>query len=329
MIKKFIKFYTKKSFEEKIEFSSFISILSNFIFAIGKILITIYTKSIFFLISGTINLCMGLAKRECYLGIKKPNTLPFKKRNRLVSLLVMIAGLMYILYMGRLLIFDVKTTNYTMLMGITIAAVSFVEMGFSITGLIKVKTSGNFYRNIKIINLVSGFNAMVSTQIAILSFTGSTNTNLANGLFGIGVGFLTIILGIFILILPTISMNERTHNEYQFIITKEKTIEKLNQQTTYQVKTNNDELKIIFSENKIFGTYYYDAKIENDKIIGDLKHENHFFKELHIIWKITIIILSEILIFAWFVGKLINFFKNANLPEKLNQMMLNADTKKI
>lgn len=331
MVKKFVKYYYNKTFEEKIEFSSFFSILSNLILAAGKVLITIYTKSIFFLISGIINLCMGLAKKECYLGIKKKDKNSFKKRNTIVSILVMIAGLMYILYMGRLLIFDVKTTQYTMLMGITIATVSFVEMGLAIAGIIKVKWSGNYYRNIKLINLVSASSALVSTQIAILSFTKTTNANFANGLFGVGVGFFTIILGIFILILPTISMNERTHNEYSYLISKEKTINDLKTiNSKYKIIINQDnDLKIIFADNKIYGKYYYEAIIENEKIIGDLKHENHFFKELHLVWKIIIITLSEILIFVWIIGKLINFFKNANLPEKLNKIMNTCNTKKI
>lgn len=329
MLKKYIKKYYNKTFEERIEFSSIFSFFINLATALGKIIIGLISASFFFLVSAGINVCLGFAKKECYVGIKKNvEGKKFNKVNLKVALLVMLAGLMYILYMGRLVVFDLEKTEYDMIIAICIATVSFVELTFAIIGIIKVKYSGHFYRNIKIINLSSACNAIVSTQIALLAFTDSVNSNFYNGLFGIIVGIFTIILGIFILILPKISMIDKIHNEYKYNDSRDTTIEKIkNYKGKYKITIENDnQLTIIFSNSKVYGKYYFDAKIDNDGIVGDLKYKNSFFKNLHIVWKIIIIFLSEILIFIWLIGKLINFIINTNLPKKLTKLMINFDT---
>lgn len=331
MLKKYIKRYYSKTFEERIEFSSIFSFFINLVTALGKIIIGLISASFFFLLSAGINICLGFAKKECYVGIKRNiKEEKFNKVNLKVALLVMLAGLMYILYMGRLVLLDLEKPEYDMFIAICIATVSFVELTFAIIGIVKVKYSGHFYRNIKIINLSSACNAIVSTQIALLAFMNSTNANFYNGLFGIGVGIFTIILGLFILILPKISMVEKIHNEYKYNNSKDLTIEKIkNYNGKYKIIVENDNrLTIIFSNNKVYGKYYFDAQIDDGGIIGDLKYTNSFFRNLHIVWKIIIIILSEILIFVWLIGKFIDFIINTNLPKKLTRLMVNFDAYK-
>lgn len=144
MIKGIIRKFRNRTFEEKTEFNTVFSVCLNIILSIGKGIITIITGSFMFLISAGVNLCIGLAKVECYLGIKNNDKgKEFDKRNIKISLLFMIAGLMYIFYMGRLILFDTKIFKYSMFLGINIAFISFVEMGFAIAGIIKVKRSGD------------------------------------------------------------------------------------------------------------------------------------------------------------------------------------------
>lgn len=330
MLKKYIKKYYNKTFEEKIEFSSIFSFFVNIVIAIGKIIIGFFSSSYFFLVSAGINICLGFAKKECYAGIKNGlKEKQFDRKNLKVALLVMLAGLMYILYMGRLIVFDLSKPEYDILIAIGIATVSFVELTFAIIGIVRVKFSGHFYRNIKIINLSSACSAMVTTQIALLAFTNANNSNFYNGLFGVAVGFFTIILGIFILILPKISMNGKTHNEYIYKTSKDETISKIkNYQGKYKITVEDNKIEIIFANSKVYGKYCYDGIIGENDIIGDLKYENHFFKNLNLIWKIILIILSEILIFVWLIGKFIEFIKNSNLPKKLTKLMNSFDTEK-
>ncbi len=324
MINKSIKKFKDMTFEEKTEFNTFFSVCLNIIFSIGKSVITIITGSFMFLISASVNLCIGLAKIECYSGIKKKEkNKQFDKRNIKISFLFMIAGLMYILYMGRLILFDTRTFHYNMFLGINIAFISFVEMGFAIVGIIRVKQSGHFYRNIKIINFASACTAIMLTQVALLSFCEATNVNKVNGFTGVAIGLFMIILGIFIIILPKASMIDRKYNEYKYMVSKVNTINLINNFRNKMVICNDNHLTIIFSKSKVYGTYYFEATLLEDKISGTLNHKCYFFKELNIFLKILVIILSEILFFIWLIGRLISFIRNSFLPTKLDKIMKN------
>lgn len=322
MIKQVIKRIRSKSFEERTEFNTVFSVCLNIILLIGKSIITIITGSFMFLISASVNLCIGLAKIECYLGIKNNDKgKEFNKRNIKISLLFMIAGLMYILYMGRLVLFDTKTFQYSMFLGINIAFISFVELGFAIAGIIRVKRSGHFYRNIKIINFASACTSIMLTQVAILSFCEATNVNKTNGFTGVAIGLFIIVLGIFIIILPKASMIDHQYNEYLYLASKEDTINQINNCNDKRIICNGNQLTIIFSKSRVYGTYYFSAEILDDKIVGTLNHKCHFFKELNILLKVLVIILSEILLFVWLIGRFISFIRNSFLPAKLDNVM--------
>lgn len=322
MIKGIIRKFRNRTFEEKTEFNTVFSVCLNIILSIGKGIITIITGSFMFLISAGVNLCIGLAKVECYLGIKNNDKgKEFDKRNIKISLLFMIAGLMYIFYMGRLILFDTKIFKYSMFLGINIAFISFVEMGFAIAGIIKVKRSGHFYRNIKIINFASACTAIMLTQVAILSFKEVMNVNKTNGLTGVSIGLLMIILGVFIIVLPKASMIDRQYNEYRYLVSKESTINLIENYNKHRISIKDNHLVIIFSKSKVYGKYYFEGELLEDRIVGNLNHQCNFFKELNIFLKILVIVLSEILFFVWLFGRFISFIRNSYLPKKLDGIM--------
>lgn len=323
MRKSLIKKYRSKSFEEKTEINTLFSIALNILLTIGKTILTIFSGSFMFLISGGINLLIGFSKRECYLGIKNNIQSEFKKRNIKIALLLIFSGLMYIIYMTRLLFIKNSSFNYDGFLSINIALISFVEMGFAIAGILRVKRSGHYYRNIKIINFASACTAIILTQVALLSFTETQNANRVNGLSGTGVGLFIVLLGIFILILPKASIIDREYSEYKYAISFNDSKMKIDSyQGKYLININHNKIEIIFSDSKVYGRYYFTGCIDENKITGYLKLQRNFFKKLHWILKILIIILSEILIFVWLIGRAINFIRNSYLPKKLDQLML-------
>ncbi len=323
MLHQWINAYRNKTFEQKIVIATLFSLFLNMILAIGKIVITIISGSFIFLISAGINACSFLSKMQCYSGIKHNSKgKDFKIKNIFVACLLMLSGLMFVLYMGRLLLFHVKTFQYTEFLGINIALISFIEMGFAITGIIRVKKSGYFYRNIKVINFASACTAIVLTQVAILSFTQLDNANFVNGLTGVGIGFFIILLGIFVLILPKVGIADRIHNEYHYLISYDDTQNRIYEyQGKYNINISNGHMEIIFSNHIVYGKYCFEAVISENGIEGELIHERHFFKSLPIYVKILFVILSEILLIVWLFGRGIDFIKNACLPKKLDRLM--------
>lgn len=322
MKRNFIKIYQKKSFEEKIEINALFSIGLNIFLAIIKTIITIFFGSFMFLISGGINLLIGASKRECYLGIKNNIKSEFKKRNIRIALLLIFSGLMYIVYMLRLVFINTSSFHYDAFLSINIAFVSFIEMGFAIAGILRVKRSGHYYRNIKIINLASACTAIILTQVSLLSFTETQGANRVNGLSGAGVGGFIVLLGIFILILPKASIIDREYSEYRYVISLEDSKMKIDSyKGSYSIIRNDDQIEIVFSNSRVYGKYYFTGYIDENGINGHLKHHRNFFKQIHWTLKILIILLSEILIFVWLIGRVINFIRNSYLPQRLDRLM--------
>ena len=209
-----IKKYKNLSFEDKTIFMCCFSICLNLLLAIGKMVVSIYT-GIFFFVSGLVNIFIMLSKLFCYIGITKPDKLSFKKVNILISILLMSAGIMYGIYMTRLLYLDVSINKYNEILGITIAMISFIEMFFAIRGILKVYGKGHFLRNIKIINFGSACIAMVLASVAITSFSQiESEFNKFNGIMGLVVSFILILLSVFVIIAPKFSLVDNDYYEY-------------------------------------------------------------------------------------------------------------------
>ena len=117
-MKKFIKKYRSMTFEERTIFSTKFSCIFNTILAVGKILLSIF-QGIFFLIAGIINILIMLSKLECYLGVTKPNKKSFEERNNMIGIYLILAGMTYAIYMGRLVFTNVEVMDYSMFLGIS------------------------------------------------------------------------------------------------------------------------------------------------------------------------------------------------------------------
>lgn len=298
--------YKKMNFEQKTIFTTKFSIVFNAFIAIIKFVLAVFF-GIFFLVAGIINLFIMLAKLECLLGIYDHSNMKFEKRNLLISLFLLLSGIQYGIYMGRMLYSNVSIMDYDQILGIGIATISFIELALAIKGCFNSYHKGHYYRNIKIINLCSAFTAIALTEVALTSFASSNDTRIINGIFGIIVALIIIILSIFIHILPRISLIDRKHNVYIPI--------------TYNKEVEN-EVKIYLTNSNFYGNYYYEGKLINNKIDGYLVQEKSPLRKWNIYLKIMVIILSEILIFVYAIGGLIYHFKCARIIDKLDKIML-------
>lgn len=300
-----IKKFKSLSFENRNIFSAKFSIIFNLVMAIGKFLLSFFF-GFFFFVAGGINIFIMLAKRECYCGIKNIKEKTFEKRNLYAAIFLIIAGLCYSIYMGRMLIADLSLMKYNMILGIMIACVSFVEMTIAVIGCFKVVGKGHYFRNLKIINLCSAFTAIVLTEVALMSFASETDSRVLNAIFGLSVGLLIIILGVFIIFAPRISIVDKEHNVYRRIIEND---------------TLDTEILYQLTFSKVCSNFYYKATKNGDILDGHIIKGKSPIASWNIYVKILIIVLSEILIFVYAVWQLIFYFKNANIIKKLDIRM--------
>lgn len=307
-MKKLFAYYRQMSLEERIVATTILTMTISGLMAVGKILVGLFNDYILAVI-GIYNLLLLLAKLQCVLGIRKKGT--FSSRNTAVAILLFLAGLLYLLYSIRMILFDVKSPEYSMFISIMIAFVSFVELGVAIFGLVQTKQKGHFYRDIKIINMVSALTAIMTTQIALLAASESTMGATYNGYTGMGIGIATVLLAIYIYFAPTISLVDREHNRFLLCRAEQ------NREIDMQEKT----VKISLCKSRFYGGYYYEAEITENVVDGYIKKAPGFFGKLHLFWKILLLVLSEILIFVWLAGYFVFFCRSANMPRRLEAFM--------
>lgn len=311
---KLIDKYRSLSFEEKTIFGAKFSIFFNALLAIGKLILTIY-YGIFFFVSAVVNIFIMISKLECYIGVKYPKKGTFEHRNTMIGLFLLLAGIQYAIYMGRMIFTDVEVMKYNMLLGISIACVAFVELGIAIKGCFNSFGKGHYYRNIKLINLCSAFTAIVLTEVAIMSFASEIDSRIIDGLFGLVVGSIIVLIAIFIFVAPKVSILDREHVIYKAI------------------KHNNiikeEKIEIPLTNSKFYGNYSYIGIKKNDLIDGHIEKGKSPLFKWNIYLKILLIVLSEILIFPYAGGALVFYFKNAKLIKNLDKEMINIGYKKI
>lgn len=311
---KVINKYRSMSFEEKTIFSSKLSIISNSILAVCKFVLSFFASS-FFIVAAIINVLIAGSKLECYLGEKFPERKSFEYRNKMIGIFLLTAGLEYAIYMGRLVFTDVNVMDYSMVLGISVATVSFVELGFAIKGCFNSFGKGHYYRNLKLISLCSALTAIVLTEVALTSFSASSDTRVINGLFGMGVGIIIVLISIYIFVAPYVSIVDREYNEYQL----KKGFEGLKE----------EKIVIPLTFSRFYGNYSYKGVVSGDLIKGSIIKEKSPLFKWNIYIKILVVVLSEILIFPYAFGALVFHFKNATLISKLDNKMAELNYQKV
>lgn len=297
------KKYRTLTFEKRTILNTRISIIFNLLMAIGKFALAYFNLA--FLVSGIVNVFLMLAKVECFLGETKPEKKSFFYRNTCIAIFLMLAGLQYGFYMGRLIFIDVELTKYNMVVGTIIAFVSFVEIGVAIKGCFNAFGRGHYYRNLKLISLSSALTALALTELAIMSFANSSDTRFIDGIFGVSVGVIIILLGIYVLFAPKISILDKRHQAYYMT----------------EDMDSIDDMMIELTHSKFYGNFVYVAVAKSGMVDGYIFKKKSPIRYWNPIIKVMIIILSEILIFPYAIGGLISYFKSSKIMKILDGKM--------
>ena len=120
-----------------------------------------------------------------------------------------------------------------------------------------------------------------------------------DGLFGIIIGLLIAIIGLYIIISFKYTIVNKEHYEIEVN------------------NLNNQDIKITLYESKIYSGVYFEGSVNNKVLTGSIKKTPSPITSYNLFLLILVITLSEILIFPYAIGALINHFKGKKLIDKL------------
>lgn len=287
-----------EKYERKIVFYTRFSIISTFFLAIGKLILGIFNSQL--LIVSAIFSFIVLAIRlygfkHIYLNEKTS-----KKDSYLIGILLIIAALIYGIYN----IFIIGNKNeYGEVVAILIALVSFIEVGISFAGVLRTSRSDHMYKNLKLVSFSLALTSIVITATAIISFAGNTEEMIFfNDYLGIVVSAVILLIGIYILFSYRLGSDETIIHAY--------------------FGHADSTMDIRLTKSYFYREYYYEFREENGIIAGKIKKRRSKLSKCPIYMKIIYGILSEILVFPYFIGLIVYTFKNMDLDKKLDDIMI-------
>lgn len=176
------------------------SSLGSYALAGGKLAMAITSFSIFLGMNAFYTAVIGYGKHQSVIGMndkKERGELWYYRR---IGLLILVSSILYIIYTLRLFITD-ENISYDNISAISIASVTFLEIGISIYGIISARRKRSILmKALKLLNLSSSFIGLVLTQTAILSFTSSQDHTVANAISGLMFGSITMLIGVWMMV---------------------------------------------------------------------------------------------------------------------------------
>lgn len=195
-----VKRFIKSDSIEKNRMVAILAMWGNYILAVVKFAVGVLSLSIFLIASGFYSIGMGVSRGVFLKGFRENNINNEKSKIELytqIGIILLVSSLLYGAYMLRF-IFTGYVLNLGLIIPIAIAAVAFTELVVSIVGIAKaLKHHDILYKAISNINLLTALAAIALTQISILhsKIENASSINIYNGLFGLGVAIIGILIG--------------------------------------------------------------------------------------------------------------------------------------
>lgn len=230
--------------------------------AIGKIILGIFTFSIFLCVNALYNIGVASAK---YLAVRTNTFLENTRDRKLhrqkifniyrnIGAIILISGVAYIVSCVRLFL-GYDQTRYTKIIAISIALFTFVELFISIIGAYQTrKNKQPLIEAVKMTNFCSALISLVLTQTALLSFQEG-NYSFYNGISGTVFGSITICIAIYMI---TYSYWKLSRKDEQFLFRK---VEKMIHRTDPNAKV---EFIRMIDDESVYTTLF--LKIESTVI---------------------------------------------------------------
>lgn len=217
-----IKKYKQLEKEDRIMLFLIFTTFGNMIIALLKFVLSLTLPSLWFFINALFMIILTFSRFfsiKDYGKIRSLNDAVEKQmmgyKNYLNNgILLIILGIMY--FFVNVYIYY-KGTNTTMHEYLTylVALVAFWSIGSAIYGMIKYKRNNSpIIKAVKLTNFANALTSIMLTQIVLLDIYANTNlynSNLMNGLTGMSVGIIIIVLGLYMII----GINKIRRNNYE------------------------------------------------------------------------------------------------------------------
>lgn len=307
-MKKTIASYRNMTYEQRLAAVASVMIYVSAATAAGKIALGLFSDYALAAV-GVFSAFLVAAKGWCLAGIGRAGKTGKEYHGR-IAVCVGAASAVYLAYMVADAVFAFSDREYSQWIAISVAFFSFADMGIAVYGLVRTRRRGHYFRDMKIIHFISAMNAILTAQIALLSFTQGGG-GLANSLFGAGIGVVSLLLALYIRCAPKISVIDREHNVF---VLKETEKNRLIDMTAPRAE-------VVLAKSRVYGDYVCAFALEGNRADGYIEKRAGMWKRMHVFWKIVCVVLSEILVFAWLAGYAAYFARTVNLPDKLKRKM--------
>lgn len=208
---KVFKHYISLEKSDRVMFFLIFTTITNILVSLFKFIIAFTLPSLWFFINALFLSILSITRIfsiKDYTKIKLSNDKDYIKRieNKnytLNGILLILLGIMYF-FVNVYIYYKGTNTNMHEYLTYLVALIAFYSISTSIYGIIKYKKdSSPILASVKITNFAHSLTSIMLTQIVLLdTFTTSQNynSNLINGLTGISVSIIIMILGLYMII---------------------------------------------------------------------------------------------------------------------------------
>ena len=208
---KTIEQFKKLKKEDRIMFFLVFTTIGNIFMAIVKFVLSLTLPSLWFFINAIFMIVLSFARIFSIKDYRKTKFINDKEeikkigyKNYLTNgILLVILGIMYFFVNVYIYYKGTKTTMDEFITWL-VALFAFWSIGSAIYGMIKYKRNHTpIIKAVKLTNFANALTSIMLTQIVLLDTYANTevyNSNLINGLTGISVGIVIIILGLYMIV---------------------------------------------------------------------------------------------------------------------------------
>lgn len=195
-----IKAYRQNKYIQTIV-NTLVGFVINYVGALAKIIMGIFTMSMLLAISGIYTVMIGIVKNIVFFSYQKIDEEKEHICLIAIGVLIMCSALAFLIYTLFAFYFYHAIYNYHYIMSIAIAGISFYELIMSFINFAKSrKSQDHLMTGLRCGNIASGFYAIVITQIALLAVYDKRNTTWAyNLLTGTIASILAGLVGIWLI----------------------------------------------------------------------------------------------------------------------------------
>ena len=208
---KLIEHFKQLNKEDRVMFFLIFTTIGNIFIALVKFVLSLTLPSLWFFINSIFMIILSFARFFSIKDYSKTKLIQDKEEIQKIGyknylnngILLVVLGIMY--FFVNVYIYY-KGTNTTMHEYLTylVALVAFWSIGSAIYGMIKYKRNHTpILKAVKLTNFANALTSIMLTQIALLDTYANTkvyNSNLMNGLTGMGIGIVITILGLYMII---------------------------------------------------------------------------------------------------------------------------------